>query len=359
MMGGMFLALQAAFGGPSVGSNKPTAQPLLLPGQGATDGASTPRPVIVRVQGLHKEYGSTVALHGLDLEIEAGGVVGILGPNGAGKTTLVEVLEGLREPTRGSVSVLGLNPVLQSRDLKGRIGVQLQSTSLPAELTAAEMLALFASFYERSLPADEVFERVGLLGSASVRVGHLSGGQKQRLVLAIALVHDPALILLDEPTSGLDPAARRALHEVIRGLRSLGRTTILTTHYIEEAEELCDRVLIMSRGKVVADGTPFELVGRSGGSSTLWIAVDGELDPTALIAAGARWEGRQGEHHKLITTDPNAAVLVLGDMLRSQGLQLQDLRLKRPTLEDVYLELVESDGEAAGDVPHAASGGRS
>lgn len=294
----------------------------------------------IAVRGLTKHYGETVALRDLDLDIEAGGVVGLLGPNGAGKTTLVEILEGLREPTSGRVEVLGLDPRVDSLELRHRIGVQLQSTSLPTELTVEEILELFASFYERSRRPREILELVDLLPQCDQQASTLSGGQKQRLVLGIALIHDPELVLLDEPTTGLDPRARRDLHAIIRGLRDQGHTTLLTTHYIEEAEHLCDRVLIIRGGEIVADGTPFELVGRSTDASTIWIAVDGELDPAPLLAAGAEPLGRQGEHHKFSTAEPAPTIIALGDMLRSQRLKLLDLRLKRPTLEDVYLELV-------------------
>jgi len=297
-------------------------------------------PLVIQARGLRKEYGSTVALQGLDIEIKAGGVVGILGPNGAGKTTFVETLEGLRHPTAGSVSVLGMDPTTQGPALRERLGVQLQTTALPKELTVREVLDLFASFYASALPADSILEKVDLVAQASQKAATLSGGQQQGLVIGIALIHDPELVILDEPTTGLDPKARRDLHSVIRELREQGRTTLLTTHYIEEAEHLCDRVIMIRDGEIVADGTPFDLVGRSSESSTIWIHVDGPMDPAPLIAAGVEPLGQQGEHHKFVTTDPTATILALGDMLRSQGLRLVDLRLKRPTLEDVYLELM-------------------
>ncbi len=305
--------------------------------------------MIIQTRGLRKEYGSIVALQGLDIEIEAGGVVGILGPNGAGKTTFVETLEGLREPTSGSVSVLGMDPTTQGPALRERLGVQLQTTALPKELTVREILELFASFYTSALPPDSILDKVDLVSQAGQKAATLSGGQQQRLAIGIALIHDPELVILDEPTTGLDPQARRDLHGVIRELREQGRTTLLTTHYIEEAEHLCDRVIMIRDGEIVADGTPFDLVGRSSESSTIWIHVDGPMDPTPLIAAGVEPLGQQGEHHKFVTTDPTATILALGDMLRSQGLRLMDLRLKRPTLEDVYLELMGDVGEEPGE----------
>ncbi len=310
----------------------------------------------IEARGIRKEYDSTVALRSIDLSISEGGVVGLLGPNGAGKTTLVEIFEGLRRPTAGTVSVLGLDPSSQTRQLKERIGVQLQTTALPQELTVFEVLRLFASFYESARPVAEVLEMVDLVELAKQKASTLSGGQRQRLVLGIALIHSPELILLDEPTTGLDPVARRDLHALIRELRDQGRTMLLTTHYIEEAEHLCDRVIMIRGGEIVADGTPFDLVGQSTDSSIIWISVDGEMDPTPLFQAGIEPLGRQGQHHKFSTTDPTATVLALGDMLRSQGLQLLDLRMKRPTLEDVYLELMR-DEDVAPDPAEDGSGG--
>ena len=308
--------------------------------------------MVIQAAGVRKDYGSTVALRAVDLEIDGGGLVGILGPNGAGKTTLVEIFEGLRQPSSGRVSVLGLDPTKQSRELKERLGVQLQTTPLPTELTVRELLQLFASFYESAHPAAAILTRVDLEAQADQKAETLSGGQKQRLAVGIALIHDPELIMLDEPTTGLDPKARRDLHQIIRELREQGRTTLLTTHYIEEAEHLCDRVIIMRRGEIVADGTPFDLVGQSQESSTIWIQVDGTMDPAPLLAVGVEPLGEQGGHHKFSTADPTETILALGDMLRSQRLRLIDLRLKRPTLEDVYLELIGGDtNDEDGEVP--------
>ena len=304
----------------------------------------------IRIRSLTKTYGTTEALRSIDLEIEEGGIFGLLGPNGAGKTTLVEILEGLREPTSGEVSVLGLDPTHDTFELQQRIGAQLQATQIPNDLTAFEVLRLFASFYERSLPIDEVLQRVSLEGKAKELTRNLSGGQKQRLAIGMALVHDPDLLIFDEPTSGLDPAARRQLHEIILELRDRGRTVILTTHYIEEAEKLCQRVVILNRGRVVADGTPRDIVGRSAGKSTIYLAVDGAFDPAPLLAVGAEDQGRRGNDYRFTTSDPAAIIVALGEVLRTQRVTLTDLHMRRPTLEDVYLELVDGpdlkDGES-------------
>lgn len=305
--------------------------------------------VIIEVEDLRKVYrgGARPALAGIDLRIEKGGVVGILGPNGAGKTTFVEILEGLRTPTSGRVNVLGVDPARQARALKERIGVQLQSTAIPGDLRVREVLELYAAFYARARPVGAVLQQVDLLEKAGALTRTLSGGQKQRLALGMALVHDPELVLLDEPTTGLDPVARRGLHHVVEGLKAEGRSIILTTHYLEEAEKLCGRVIVIRDGEVVADGTPMELASRASGVTTLWIALEGEnaaADLAPLRAAGVTEEGREGAYRRFTTADPTAAVLALAEGLRAQNLTLADIRMRRPTLEDFYLELVGETG---------------
>ncbi|MGE0640035.1 MAG: ABC transporter ATP-binding protein [Thermoanaerobaculia bacterium] len=295
---------------------------------------------MISIRDLVKEYGTLRALRGVSLEIEGGGAVGLLGPNGAGKTTLVEILEGLREPTSGSATVLGFDPARQARALRLRIGVQLQATALPQELRIGEVLSLYAALYPKTLPPGEVLESVGLTGKERAVVRNLSGGERQRLALALALLHDPELLLLDEPTAALDPVARRGVHTIVEDLVERGKTVLLTTHYIEEAEKLCRRVIMIRHGEIVADGSPFDLVGRAAGLSTLWVEVDGPFDPAPLVAAGARPQGEEGRHRRFQVADPGAAIVALGDLLRAQGGHLVDLRLKRPTLEDVYLELM-------------------
>ncbi len=309
---------------------------------------------VIETRKLVKRYNGLEALKGIDLAIEGGGIVGILGPNGAGKTTLVEIFEGLRLPTSGEVRVLGLDPRRSQRQLKERIGAQLQTTAIAQDLTPLETLRLFASFYRRSLEPGAVLERVGLSEKARTRNRNLSGGQRQKLAIAMALINEPDLLILDEPTTGLDPMARRDIHRIVENLRQEGKTVLLTTHYIEEAEKLCDRVIMLNHGEVVADGTPFELMRRASGISTLWIAVQGEMDAAPLLRAGAEPFGKEGDYYRFHTHDPAETIIALGEMLREQQLTLLDLRLKRPTLEDVYLELVgyvEEDERPAGQMP--------
>jgi len=296
--------------------------------------------MLIETVGLEKQYGEVHALRGVSVSIEEGSVVGILGPNGAGKTTFVEIVEGLRRQSAGSVRVFGLDPVTESSALKQRLGVQLQSTHLPEDLTVREVLGLYRSFYEEAGTIEAALDYVDLSAKENARTRELSGGQKQRLAIAMALIHDPDLILLDEPTTGLDPAARRELHGVILGLKERGKSILLTTHYIEEAETLCDRVIILCDGRSVADGSPFELLEQAQGRNTVWIEVEGEIDFLPLVWAGAEPCGQEGRHLRFQTDDPAGFVVALGQLLQEQELTLTDLRLKRPNLEDMYLELV-------------------
>jgi ABC-2 type transport system ATP-binding protein len=311
--------------------------------------------IVIDVRGLTKSYGDVRALRAIDLSIEAGGqIVGLLGPNGAGKTTLVEILEGLREASSGRVAVLGLDPRTAPSALRARLGVQLQMTAFMPELTVAETLRLYGAFYPRSLPVGDILARVDLSDKAKARTRTLSGGQKQRLALAMAMLHDPDLFILDEPTSGLDPIARRQIHDILTMLRRQGKTILLSSHHLDEIEALADRVIMLSAGAIVADGTPLELLARGAGESTLWIAVGGAVDATRLVP-GAAYEGTDGPLFRYRTADPTAAIVGLAESLRASGARLDDLRLKRPTLEDVYLQLVgpsaaSSDGPVATEV---------
>jgi len=273
----------------------------------------------VTVSGLHKSYGSYEALRGIDFEIETGEVFGLLGPNGAGKTTTVEILEGYRRPDGGAVSVLGEDPQRAGLDWRERIGVVLQSSAMYQNLTVTESLALFAGYYERPLDVDHVIEVVGLDEKRAARVRTLSGGQQRRLDLGLGLVGDPEILFLDEPTTGFDPAARRAAWEVIRSLRSLGKTILLTTHYLDEAEQLSDRVAVLREGKIVAIGRPAELSGTT--------------PPTEIRYL------RDGEEVVVSTHEPTRVLNELTAQALAEGRELEGLSVRRPTLEEVYLAL--------------------
>ena len=298
---------------------------------------------MIEVRALTKSYGSVHALRGIDMSIAATGqIVGLLGPNGAGKTTLVEILEGLRTAGSGSVSVLGLDPSRAPGALRARIGVQLQTTAFMEDLNVTETLRLYGALYPGASRAGRIvgaLERVGLSDKAKALVRGLSGGQRQRLALAMAMLHDPDLYILDEPTSGLDPLARRQIHDILLGLRRDGRTVLISSHYLDEIEALADRVIILAGGRIVADGTPLDLLARAAGASTLWLDVSGAIDPAGLVPQ-ATFEGRDGPLLRYRTADPTAAIVGLADSLRGSGARLEDLRLKRPSLEDVYLQLV-------------------
>lgn len=302
--------------------------------------------IAINVQALQKSYGEVHALRGIDLSIPVTGqIVGLLGPNGAGKTTLVEILEGLREASAGTVSVLGLNPATAGAELRARLGVQLQATAFMPELTVIETLRLYGALYPKALSPSVVLKTVSLEDKASSLVRTLSGGQKQRLALAMAMLHDPDLYILDEPTSGLDPIARRQIHAILETLKRGGKTVLISSHYLEEIEALADRVIILSQGAVVGDGTPLQLLGRAAGASTLWLAVTGSADPHRLVPQ-AEFDGLDGTLFRYRTTNPTAAIVGLAETLRASGTELNDLRLKRPTLEDVYLQLIAASDAA-------------
>jgi ABC-2 type transport system ATP-binding protein len=299
-----------------------------------------PSPLLLRQ--LRKAYGDVVAIDGLDLEVRPGECFGLLGPNGAGKTTTIEICEGLTEPDAGEVVILGRRWGTDDRELRELLGISLQETQFAEKLTVAETVRLFRSFYPRGPEAAEVIELVQLGEKAGARIGQLSGGQRQRLALACALVGDPELLFLDEPTTGLDPQSRRQLWELIERFRAGGRSILLTTHYMEEAERLCDRVAIVDHGRMIAEGTPRELIASLGAEHVLEFAVAGgeRLDTGALAGVvGGSEPGRQDGVWRLQVSELHEAMPALLGELRRQGVQLSELRTHSATLEDVFVTL--------------------
>ena len=324
----------------------------------------------IEVAGLHKRYGQIEAVAGVDLSVVTGEVVAFLGPNGAGKTTTVEILEGLRTRTSGNVHVLGVDPAEATADWRERIGVVLQGAKHEGDFTAAEIVTMWSAYYRSPRPTAEVLELVGLAEAAGTRTRRLSGGQQQRLAVALALVGDPELVFLDEPTTGFDPAARREAWQTIDGLRSLGVTVLLTTHYMDEADHLADRIVVISRGRIVADGTAPELAAQVAMPSHVsWDAA--ELSPVALpdrlrdllrgddasvrarAAAGTaiaeRQIEREVERFALVTRDVGEVVRELLSAAEAAGTPLDSLAVQPPTLEDTYLALTgdTSSGEGS------------
>ena len=278
---------------------------------------------VISVAGLRKSYGDFEAVRGLDLEVRRGEVFAFLGPNGAGKTTTVEILEGYRGRTAGEVSVLGRDPAGADRDWRERIGIVLQQCRMRPELTVRETLQLYAGYYSQPRGVDETIDQVGLGHKADARAGSLSGGQLRRLDVGVALIGDPELLFLDEPTTGFDPTARRQAWDVIAGLRELGKTVFLTTHYMDEAQHLADRVAINARGEIVARGTPEDLGDR-------------DSQPTTIS-----YRGPDGAQVSLSTATPVQTLNELTGRALAEGFELENLEVRRPTLEDVYLELTE------------------
>jgi ABC-2 type transport system ATP-binding protein len=292
---------------------------------------------VVEVRGLRKRYGDLEAVRGIDLSVEAGEVFALLGPNGAGKTTTVEILEGYRERTSGEVSVLGRDPAGFDREARRRIGIVLQSTGVDPFLTVRETVALYAGYYPRPRDVDEVIAVVGLAHKRDARVVRLSGGQQRRLDVAVALAGDPELLFLDEPTTGFDPGARRNAWGIVRNLTDLGKTVFLTTHYMDEAQALADRVAIIAGGEIVAEGPPSTLAGRHLSDSTIRFRLPAEAGPPPA-SLGVPAPGADGLV-ELVAEDPVRALHDLTAWAIERGVALEGLEVSRPTLEDVYLEL--------------------
>jgi ABC-2 type transport system ATP-binding protein len=299
-----------------------------------------PSDPVIRVADVRKSYGDVKAVDGVSFEVAQGEIFGMLGPNGAGKTTTVEMLEGLRKPDAGSLSVLGVDVARDPGAVKARIGVALQTAALYPKLTVTELLELFGSFYERSRPAAELIAALELGERSRALSQELSGGQRQRLAVALALVNDPELVFLDEPTTGLDPAARRALWDTIGGLKSAGKTVLLTTHYMEEAEILCDRVAIMDHGRILELGTVDELISRRFHERAVrFDRVDG-LDDPALAGLPAVSSVKHDDDEVLLYTgDVGATIAGLLSLAEARGVEPANLSIRRATLEDVFLAL--------------------
>ena len=293
----------------------------------------------IAVQGLQKSYGDVHAVHGIDFEVRQGEVFGLLGPNGAGKTTTVEILEGLRPRTSGNVKVLGFDPAVSVLELKDRIGVCLQATNLPDQITVREAVDLFAAFYSRSTDPKRLLERLQLWEKRDAYYKTLSGGQKQRVALALAMVNEPQLLFLDEPTTGLDPQVRLEFHALIEEQRDANTSIILTTHYIEEAERLCDRVAIIDQGKIIEIGTPREIQQRVLGDSMIQLTVTTTFPPEIPKFSDESRRALEGSTLTLHSGKPARTLVDAVKWVDAAGLEMCDVRLKHPTLEDVFIEL--------------------
>jgi ABC-2 type transport system ATP-binding protein len=294
----------------------------------------------VEVRDLNKRYGEIQAVAGATFSIASNEVFGLLGPNGAGKTTTVECILGLRRPDGGQIKVLGMEHNTRSRQIKARIGVQLQSTGLHPQLTVGELVNLFSQLFPKALPVDEVLELVSLRDKAKARSASLSGGQRQRLAVALSLVNDPDLVLLDEPTAGLDPQARRALWDVVRDLRQAGRAVLLTTHYMEEAEQLCDRVAVMDHGRIIALDTPEALIHQYFRETAIEFVTVGEPPREQLATLpGVVQTIFENGRPTLFSTDVPCTMSGLFELSQAGVLAFKDMTVRQATLEDVFLKL--------------------
>jgi ABC-2 type transport system ATP-binding protein len=293
----------------------------------------------IHVHDLHKSYGDHEAVRGIDLDIAVGEIFGFLGPNGAGKSTTIEILEGYRKRTRGEAWVLGVDPGKPTRRWRERIGLVLQDSQLEPTLTVRETVTMFSDFYPQPRPVDETIELVGLKEKRDARIGTLSGGQRRRADVAVAIVGDPELIFLDEPTTGFDPSARRDAWNMIEGLKSLGKTIFLTTHYMDEAQHLADRVAILAAGKIVARGRPDELGGASEQAAVIRFRVPGGVTPDQLRSAAQVPVEVAGGEASIQSEDPQQVLYRLLSWAEREGRRLEALEVSRPSLEDVFLQL--------------------
>ena len=291
------------------------------------------------VKNLRKSYGEVTAVDDVSFEVQAGEIFGMVGPNGAGKTTTIECIEGLRQPDEGVIRVLGLDPQGDGYKLRHRIGVQLQESALPVRLRVAEVLDLFASFYTRTVSVPELLERLGLEAKRKAFVGQLSGGQRQRLFIALALLNDPDLIFLDELTTGLDPQARHAMWDLVREMREQGKTIFLTTHFMEEAEYLCDRVAIMDHGQLIALDTPARLIESLNAERRVLFTFDGGFLPPSLQNLPVVTRLERNQEHVVVYGRGEYFVSEVVRVLEREGVRFRNLHTAQPTLEDVFLAL--------------------
>ena len=297
---------------------------------------------VISVKGLRKSYGELEALRGIDLDVARGEIFAFLGPNGAGKTTAISVLEGYLERDAGEVEVLGEDPASVGREWRGRVGFVLQECRMEPLLTVRETLEMYAGYYEHPRDVAETIELIGLTDKADDRTGRLSGGQQRRLDVAVALIGDAELLFLDEPTTGFDPSARRAAWQVIEGLRDLGKTVMLTTHYMDEAQALADRVAVIASGRIIAAGTPDDLGGRRDAECVISFELPGGDSATVQAAVGGEWSRTNGRL-SLRTGDPTRSLHELTGWALANGIGLEGLEVTRPSLEDVYLELTAAE----------------
>ena len=295
---------------------------------------------IILVENLYKNYGPVEAIRGVSFAVAQGEVFGLLGPNGAGKTSTVEILEGMRTPDRGSARVCGLDPEKAGEEFKEQIGAVLQSTALPDKLRVKEAIDLFANFYRKHANTDELLKRFQLEEKRNAFYSQLSGGQKQRLALAMALVNDPQVVFLDEPTAGLDPQVRREIYDIIEQLKKSKKTVLITTHYIEEAERLCDRVAIVDHGKVIAMGTPRELKHSSAGTTRIEVRMARPLNNGSLGNLDGVTNSREFDGTYILhSARPPQTIVALVKQLEAENNELQSLEMFSPSLEDVFIEL--------------------